>query len=209
MLAPIELLSLCMHFGMAIGASNDALVQLRLDAIEVPCSRLPDLEILSVQVVEIESSKAFVVATPEASASKIDDASCFEGCTYRSDFGVVADPTAAGLLWESIDGWKIEMTCIACLESIRPSLLKLHAVSSTERRAFEAVLANAEISSSPIDHSTWRNLVSAIPARSYNFDLRSHLRSDPNMNGQLMAIGIKPCSRSLVRKVVSNLPLIK
>lgn len=32
---------------------------------------------------------------------------------------------------------------------------------------------------------------------------------DAPWNGQLMAIGIVPCRRSLVRKVVSNLPLIK
>jgi len=32
---------------------------------------------------------------------------------------------------------------------------------------------------------------------------------EPDLDNQLMAIGIAPCDRSVVRKVVSNFPLIK
>lgn len=33
--------------------------------------------------------------------------------------------------------------------------------------------------------------------------------SDPPYTGQLMAIGIVPCQRDTVRKILSNLPLVK
>ena len=42
-----------------------------------------------------------------------------------------------------------------------------------------------------------------------NIDFRAIREPDAPWNGQLMAIGIAPCDRSIVKKEVGNLPLLK
>jgi hypothetical protein len=77
------------------------------------------------------------------------------------------------------------------------------------RRTDDAFGSLIKISTFSFNHRRWRDSLSTISANPNDFDLWSHECTNPSMTGRLMAIGIAPCDRSLVKKEVSNFPLLK